>query len=291
MRNQILFNVILLFSFQLYADTEATNIVKFYPPLILESSVECQAVRISDEQVAMTEECLEAHRHKKNYNRMVLRLDNEMQGFLDIRDQHVNMPKGSYLNSVFLVDAVNENDEITNLFANKLSHFDFTGLNSPYKALFINENELIEMEVDLNTLEYPFLVTDDLTGIRLPSGTVILDKNGRIQCLLVSDGSCTTFDTDTASLIQEVQKRIHSSILKAPPDGDCCHATTSELYFNCITYCAMYPEDCIPCPSCRHKNSPPISVYSIVGMISALVTTLLALDAVYSPASVSSNMK
>lgn len=282
MRNQLFFYAMLLFCFHLYANTEAVGAVKFYPPLILKNSTECQGVRVSSDKLVMTEECIKAHRYQKIQSRMAISLDNEKYGLININADKVTAYREGYLGTVLLVDADDKYDDAKFLFAEKLYHFDFTGIKSTYKALFINNDELFDMEVDLNTLEYPFLVTGFSPDLSLPSGTMIIDQNKRILCLLMSDGACATFDTYTTSLIQEVQKRIHTSILKKP-DGDCCYATTDELYFNCITYCAINPGNCIPCPNCRHKNSSPVSILSFVGAAALLATTIVTISAIYSP--------
>ena len=169
-----------------------------------------------------------------------------------------------YLEGVVLKGG-KKNPKAENPFAEKESEF-LLGIDLGYTMFNTSNNEVLEAIVEINTSQYPYVVNDTpwqwnlpagapVSEWRLPSGTPIFNKEGKIQCLLVSNGTCTTFKTSEIALRKEIEERFGHPFkgYSHYPDGDCCHATTEELIRDCFHYCAFHP--CHPCPECRRKES------------------------------------
>ena len=72
MRNELLFYSLLFFFLHAYATSEEIEVVKFYPRLFLENSLECTGVKVGNYRVAMTKECVAAEKRQNKNNRMVV---------------------------------------------------------------------------------------------------------------------------------------------------------------------------------------------------------------------------
>lgn len=267
--NKLCFVLLTLFSLQLPANTDTAEVVRFYPPLFLKNSHECVGVRDSHDSIAITKECAIAARNNEGENRLIIGLDKQKKGILDISHKQAKDSESEYLENAFLISGENDK-EIKSPF--KSSDFKL-GVNYGYTLLHNADNEeVVKVEVILDTFEYPYAVNHFQTERRLPSGSPVFDENGRLQCLLASDRTCLTFNSKLTSLIKQMQTRASSGTPLLAPDGDCCHPATHEFYLECITYCAMHP--CNLCPSCKKTEGKTELSGEELGQIALVAATV-----------------